>query len=72
MHTPHLHLATSTVSSIKLRLYPLLASHARSARPQGQSDGPQRDGCSCHLDHWLGSILGGLLPGWQSSCSRML
>ncbi|KAF8753844.1 WD40 repeat-like protein [Rhizoctonia solani] len=45
---------------------------ARAGGAEGQPDGPQRDSRTGHLEHSLASILGGVLRGWQSSCSRML
>ncbi|KAF8753662.1 WD40 repeat-like protein [Rhizoctonia solani] len=56
LHAAHLHLMPSILSSIKHGVQALLAPDARAGGAEGQSDGPQRDSRTGHLEHSLASM----------------
>ncbi|KAF8695622.1 hypothetical protein RHS03_07997, partial [Rhizoctonia solani] len=59
------------LSLVKLGIHALPALDARTAGAQRKPDGPQRPSLSGNLEHWLATILGDVLGGWELSSSGM-
>ncbi|ELU35646.1 hypothetical protein AG1IA_10324 [Rhizoctonia solani AG-1 IA] len=71
VHSTHLHLMPTFLSLVKLGIHALPALDARTAGAQRKPDGPQRPSLSGNLEHWLATILGDVLGGWELSSSGM-